>query len=299
MAAHRYWRINVTGNLSTAHCDIREIELRTSIGGADVTGSGTASASAEASGYEASKAFDDNASTLWYFSKTTYALPQWIKYDFGAGNDKDIVEFALTAASSSEMVTDFALQYSDDNSAWTTLYEIAGEYVWGSTEQKVYSANNTITSNGERAGWRINTSAVNSGPYVGIAEIQMRLTAGGADQCTGGKAFASSIADVSHIPPYAFDDNGSTKWANDGTLPDWIGYRFAAAKTIAELAITARNDVFSYQAPTAFTLEYWNGSTWLTALTVSGSTGWAAGETRTWTVPPLSSGDRARAVFCM
>ena len=63
MASHRYWRLNVIenyGNFYAGKGAVATIDLRVSSGGSNLatTGNGTASASTEVVGFEASKAFD-------------------------------------------------------------------------------------------------------------------------------------------------------------------------------------------------------------------------------------------------
>ena len=281
MAAHRYWRINVTEAVHASWLDIREIEMHTSIGGADVTGSGTASASSESAGFEASKAFDNNSSTTW-FTSSAGTLPQWIKYDFGSGNDKDIVELQLTSWSYQEQWVSFQFQYSDDDTNWTTLFTVENDEPLDTGTSRTYSGNDTPTMNGADSFWRVRTTTVDGGTVFGVAELEFRLTNGGADQATGGKAFANRSFDTGFIPPKAVDNDASTKWASK-TTTGWIGYRWSGAKDIIEIAVTARNDGFHNQAPKNFVIEYWDGSAYQTAYTSGTETGWTSGETRVFT----------------
>lgn len=145
MAAHRYWRIYITANTSGGpHLDISEIQMRTAIGGADVTGSGTASASSELSPFFAANAFDNNTATTWYTPAVN--IPAWVKYDFGAGNDKDIIQVALTCWAAGEMARDFEVQYSDDNSTWTGAMFLSNEVGWSANETRLYSTSGTVTA---------------------------------------------------------------------------------------------------------------------------------------------------------
>lgn len=142
MAAHRYWRIN---NLTTppgGYTTVAEIELRASKGGADETGSGTASASSSYSGMPASNAVDNNTGTAWTSADNTG--PEWWKYDFGSGSDKDIVEVAMTPLSGYHTRTphNFNLEYSDDDSDWTIL--LHWHYTWPNANQVVFNDENDI-----------------------------------------------------------------------------------------------------------------------------------------------------------
>lgn len=123
MAAHRYWRILLQRYNGTNYSGTQEIEMRTSIGGADATGSGTALSSGDYSaGFSKNYAFDNNAATEWAANVTEDKL-SWIGYDFGAGNDVDIVEVSFTSRKTGTYHQDnYDLQYSDDGTNWVTQY---------------------------------------------------------------------------------------------------------------------------------------------------------------------------------
>lgn len=135
--AHRYWRMLISaGGGSPSYPGFSEIELRSSAGGADLTGSGTAAASATESGRTPAMAVDDNATTFW----ATYPAqpPVWWSYDFGVGVAHAIVELHITPRNDAyynDGPTTFSWQYSDDGSNWTTQATVAG-LVWSSTFPK-------------------------------------------------------------------------------------------------------------------------------------------------------------------
>lgn len=127
MAAHRHWRLYITATGGDPnYTQIAELELRAAIGGADQTGAGTASALTALSGFEASKAVDNTTSSKW---STTVGnvTPTWIAYDFGAGNDVDIVEVAVACAGTAFDARGprvFDVEWSDDGSTWTTAWSV-------------------------------------------------------------------------------------------------------------------------------------------------------------------------------
>lgn len=136
--------------------------------------------------------------------------------------------------------------------------------------------------------WRIYiTSNTTSTGYASIAEIEMRATAGGVDQCTGGTASASSTLGGAPASS-AFDNNPATFWAtsNGGKIPSWIRYQFPSAVVVSEVTIQARtggqNDV--NQTPSAFEVQHSsNGVDWTTLSSHTPPT-WAAGEIRAFLV---------------
>lgn len=303
MAAHRYWRIYCTadqGNGNENYCSIGTIELHTSIGGAAITG-GTASADSTLGAFAASNAFDAGATTMWISGSGAY--PHWIAYDYGAGNEKDIVEFAILGRTDNVLYAyqsprDFQLQYSNDGSDWSTLYTITGTP--GLTIQRTFSADTRYDSGAAGEIWRIYCTAVGGGSTFALHEVEMRATAGGADQCTGGTVHASSTFQAQN-GELAFDSGTlSTSWWACHTYsptPGWLAYHFASAVNIKEIALTARTS-FENQAPVDFLIQRWDGSGWVTVRTVTGSSGWTSGETRLFDVnyAALSGEDAAGAV---
>lgn len=299
MAAHRYWRMYITANNGYSggfYMVIGELQFRTSIGGSNVATGGTPISDSSFSGRPASNAFDGNTSTSWASAGT--GLPHYIGYDFGAGNEKDIVEMSVLPADQlAQWPTDWQLQYSDDGSTWSTLFRVQFTD-WSSSGPFVFntSSNRNPESNGASTFWRLRSTAVDASSVVAVTTLVMRTSAGGADQCSGGMAFASTVQEPSPtdgMAANAFDGAATsggnlTSWRGY-TVAEWIGYRFASAKTITEIGITARV-AFPNQSPKNFVLEYWDGSAYQTAFTITGQSGWAAGETRYFNASGLTSG---------
>lgn len=127
MAAHRYWRFLCQTNGGGGVFAIAEFTGNTAIGGTSVFTGGTASASTSFGGFPASNAFDGNPSTAW--ASTSATSGEWLKYDLGAGNDKDIIEFSIASRndnSANQTPVTGKLQYSDDDIGWTDALTFAG-----------------------------------------------------------------------------------------------------------------------------------------------------------------------------
>lgn len=282
---HRYWRLYVGKTYGHGDTNVAEIELRESLGGADVTGSGTPTASSTWGGLPVTNAFDNSGSTIWGSSGGGFG-GHWVSYDFGAGNGKDIVEFTWQTRSdgfTSQAPLDLKLQWSDDNSTWTDKLKVESIVPWTAGQTRTFNANDYSTQNGDRTFWRLNITADNGSNAVSMAELQFRTSVGGANQATGGKGFVSVVYDSPVSAGNLFDGSTSTAWASS-SASGIAGYRWASAKDIAEIAITSRPS-FPTQAPKDFTVEYWNGSSFVTAMTVTGSSGWSSGETRSFILP--------------
>ena len=133
--------------------------------------------------------------------------------------------------------------------------------------------------------WRLNVSA-NAGDtsFLAIAEIEMRATVGGADQCTGGTPTASA-SDGSSPPSNAFDNNATTRWSTpSSTLTGWIGYQFASPVDVAQYTIQA-HPTTPARSPKDWALEYSDdGSTWVAVETRQDVSSWTNGEVKSYTV---------------
>ena len=140
MAPHRYWRLYITAGNNTA-LEIGEVQLRSTSGGADLTGSGTASASTTYSGtYLPANAFDNSNSTAWG-SASGDVSSAWLAYDFGVGVSHDIAEAVVQASTAPTYAPkDWAVQWSDDGSAWTTKWTVTGQTAWSASQARTFTA---------------------------------------------------------------------------------------------------------------------------------------------------------------
>lgn len=128
--------------------------------------------------------------------------------------------------------------------------------------------------------WRVFISAVAGGggvEYTSADEVEMRESVGGASVCTGGAIIASSEVDLggNGRASEAYDGSLFTYWVSELSPPQWIGYHFASAKEIVEIAI--HNPADDPGNPEALSLEYsddgigwtsadnWSGAAWPTA----------------------------------
>lgn len=134
--------------------------------------------------------------------------------------------------------------------------------------------------------WRLLFDNSLTSNFVHAAECEMRATAGGADQCAGGTASASSNYLGSGVYPAAqgFDNDNGSMWHSDGEAESWLAYAFAATVEVREILIRSRADNSGDPCPRIFKVQYKLGTTWLTAWEVE--TGdFAAAETRIFTRP--------------
>lgn len=145
MAAHRFWRLfiytpNDPGLTVSTIC---ELEMFDAVGGANVCTSGTAiSSSDHPAPWTRDKAFNGvKTGDEGWASGVNQQYNCWIGYDFGAGNAKDVVEFAIISRINSlgQTPKDFELQYSDDGYFWSLGTRINNQTGWTANETRVFS----------------------------------------------------------------------------------------------------------------------------------------------------------------
>lgn len=147
---------------------------------------------------------------------------------------------------------------------------------------------NTGASNVQH--WRINVSG-NAWPTVGIAEIELRATVGGAD-LTGaglGTAFASSFWNSSYLVGNAFDNDNATVWQSDNAgFPQHVGYVLNTPAIVRQVAIRTSptgSPVPANAGPRDFTIEFSDdGVRWFVVKSVTGAT-WVADEQKLFDIP--------------
>ncbi len=129
----RYWRILQTQNSwnTTAgiyHGALYTIDMhstQTATSESRLTGTSFAASSIDSDPYAASKAGDNNASTFWACG--VQATPHWWSVDFSIPvrvSSLYLLPFNAGGANTGYCATQYALQYSNDNSNWTTVATI-------------------------------------------------------------------------------------------------------------------------------------------------------------------------------
>ena len=134
------WRVFISSVGSNGDAAIAEIEMRDSLGGADLCSGGTPSASSQFSGsFSSAKAFDNSTGSIWAATAGDVGSSgAWVEYQFPTA--VSIVQIAITARSGSfsdQAPKDFDLEYWD-GAAWVSVLSVTGGAVWSSLEQRVY-----------------------------------------------------------------------------------------------------------------------------------------------------------------
>ena len=239
--------------------------MAATIGGANQIGSGTPSASSIASStWPASNACDGNINTYW---NADSSLPQWWAYDFGSPVYVNQVTMYPRPDTPSTSPLLWNLQFSDDNSTWTTAATFTSG-TWVADTAQVFIVTYRY--------YRINILTCSAGSYGALSAVQMANSTGGTNLCTtAGDCYASSAQ--SSFPASNAILTDSAYWGGAGSLPVYWYYDFGSGgATINEVRMTAGSGLTSY-FPTTWTFDGSNdASTWINIANVTSGT-WVAG----------------------
>jgi len=155
--SHRHWSILITANDGSAsYMGFTEVELRSTVGGADFTvPQANDSAAARATDRVNTsntweKACDNNTATTGWLSNGVSGSKRW-RYDCGdaghTGNATEVVRQVVIRGSHNAPTAspkDFLIQWSDDpNSSptnWTTVLTVTGQTGWtGSSDARTFN----------------------------------------------------------------------------------------------------------------------------------------------------------------
>ena len=147
---HRYWRINLESNNGAPdYSTIAELQfyndLTNPVNLIDYSLGGIyANASSYANGSNTpADAFDGDTLTKWT-AVTGGGFPQWLSWDFQTPTfvaAVGIIGNYVTGDQASYAPQSFDIQYSDDNSTWTTANTITGQTNWGAAELRMFGVN--------------------------------------------------------------------------------------------------------------------------------------------------------------
>lgn len=144
MAAHQYWRVSVTSQWASSIIRCGTLEMATTPAGPDVCSGGVAAGSPYDGAHAPSMAFDGDINTYYQSQETPPAQFPFLQYDFGAGNEQEIVEIRWANSQNnfqSDMPKTGDLLYSDDNLNWNWYggFSLTGSNPWPNSE------NTTVT----------------------------------------------------------------------------------------------------------------------------------------------------------
>lgn len=296
MAAHVYWRILVSTAFggSTWHVAIEELQFYDA-GGTLLSTGGTPTASsffASDPTYAPTKAFDNNYTTFWHSNnKPTPGAPEWIKYQFASPVDVAVIRMTWREDTLNQAPGTFTIEYSDDNSAWTTA---AGPYTPGWLANYIVSLSFAVAATPGYCNYRAVVNSIQSavsGNQAACAELEFRETTGGTNLTSATDRHALYSDDYlngkSNDGRYGFDRNNGTFWRSNNAPPGiWLGNAMSRKVVITEVAWRARNDSSYVQSAVSFKLQGSNdGATWVDAWGCTFGAWTTAGQIQTCAAP--------------
>jgi hypothetical protein len=233
---------------------------------------------------------------------TPAAFPDWVQVAFDSVKTIDHVvvysvqdDFQNPAEPTATMtftkygLTAFQVQ-AWNGSAWVTLANVTGNNLVKRGVAFAPTATDRI---------RVVVSGVADGAWSRITELEAwtasstQTTANYALAANGGVASASSTQRPVNAVTYVNDDQrsgagwstGGGGWADgtSGAFPDWVQVAFSGARTIDHVVVYSVQDDFQHPVEptdtttftkfglTAFQVQGWNGSAWVTLASVAGN----------------------------
>lgn len=128
---YRFWRlVFLYPNDKDFDVGVQEVEMRGSVGGADLTGTGTATASSSFVSTPPSYAFDNDTTTPGqYWAPSSWTEGCWLSYEFSY--PWDVQQIALWPGLYTDNAPrDFRVEYSQTGDAWVTNGVYRGETGW-------------------------------------------------------------------------------------------------------------------------------------------------------------------------
>lgn len=140
MAAHRYWRLNLPPQSISNGTQLSEVQVRGSVGGADISGSATKTSTASTANF-----FDGNNATETYaFAGGNENLSLWIAFDFGAPTV--VAEVYLRTGTNGTLAPNrLQIQYSDDGVTWGYMAPMFATAAQGASTAATFSGFSELT----------------------------------------------------------------------------------------------------------------------------------------------------------
>lgn len=281
---HEFWRVNMTEGQNTGQVRVvAELEMAEVEDGPDLCSGGTPIGS-HGSALDKSYAFDGDQNTDW---SSGGSATGWIGYQFNT--PVDLAQIRLAGGGMLQNGLRFGtVDYSDDGTTWTTAWNIVMNYpianVFQESPQKIgpdYGDKYRV--------WRLFVIDNNNpGQVIVVGDVEFRETSGGPDLVDETQMTINSEgnAEGRWIANYSgggacFNADQTDYWTGNSGVTDWVGWVFPDPVIVTEVAITGPDvDGLLGHQPRNMTLDYWDGTAWVTKYTFAEETGWTRNETR-------------------
>lgn len=290
---HPFWRIVSVGLDSgdaavRTHNALAEIELALTTSGSNIAASATWTASSTQPTFNIS-AINDGVVSVGNAHAHNTASSEWWRAQFASPQAIREVRLFPRLTFLTQSPTVVSVQGSNDGTTWFTYALWRASLPWTTSSQAIpVSATPLLTGRANALLWGLDITESNNATNVGFAELEFATSSGGADLCTGGRGWHQRALDSStFIGRQLFDDNNTTTW-NAPWLSTYdtcrVGYLFATPPNPTHCRVRARPS-FTGDSPKTFAIVWSNdGITWNTTDTITGATGWANSEVRTYAI---------------
>ncbi len=282
MASYRYWRVESTATAS-GFFSLRELRMRATVGGTNIANTGTPQVSSSFFGAPNNAgALTDGGSAFWV--SATSSGTHWAQIDFGSATE--ISEVDLVGEDATRLPTAFSIRGSNDGTTFTTLVSLSGLSGWVVGREYGYIMPDATPAGSYRY-WRIRATETTDG-YLSFGELQMRLAAAGPSHLVNGLQATASSSFGSLIPADAIDQDTSTRWISNTTVPPhWFAYDFLTAVDVVEFVIRVADETAGpNRAPRAWQIQASTDNATWTPITGYTQTTWVQNTPYTFTVTP-------------
>jgi hypothetical protein len=284
MATHRYWSIYITHTEGLGgNFGLSELEAYDTHGGTNLASAGIASLVGSSVNFgNFADIFDGNAFTG---AQITGDGGMRIVLDFGAGNEKDIIEWGLCTSpyQADRGPGEFFTCYSDNGTTWVNqFYCHASGWVIGTRKMFVGPVDRTARY------WTF-FGLINPSGGVHISEFELRTALSTPLTPSGGTPTASEAPFGGFDAAKAVDGSTATSWAVGSSIPAawWYDYGSGNDKNIVQVAVTNRPTVES-RGPTGFGVGYSDDGVCYGIAGEFTSPSWSILETRVFTLTSVT-----------
>ncbi|QSQ24510.1 hypothetical protein JY651_06035 [Pyxidicoccus parkwayensis] len=251
------------------------------------------------SDYEAWLAFDSNDSAPSMWLSEVGQTPAWIGYEWASGA-KRVTHYAIkfvNGSLTSRAPRSWTFQ-GWNGSAWVVLDTRPNETNWAGVERREY----VVASPGSYSKYRLNVTDDNDSRSTGnetvsIGKLELfdcpcvttnLVPVMTSPTLPSGSVTRSGVLSSDYEGWLAFDsvDSSTSMWLSQvRQVPAWLAYQWAdGAKSVDRYAIRFTNGSLTSRAPKNWTLEGWNGSSWVVVDTRANEVNWGGSERREYVV---------------
>lgn len=299
-AAHTYWRVIGTGTYVGTRAGLSSVVFYDAGASVIPFSGGTGTVDATDVGSPAN-VFDNNTATDWVSGAGS---SHWIKYQFASPVEVESFDLVEAGASwSTYGFVDFTLDYSDDDSTWTTKYTYKGHGANSLVSHHFDSSNVYVDSPAVfyRLTVNSNQGSGTGSDFLEIGDLKFYDGASAQIATSTYSASATSQLDFSTVQVSQMFDSDSTSFylSVSAGWPKRITYRFGSTITPVTFAIVSGAEIgglCTARAPATFDLDYSpDGSSWTSAGSYTSAAWTTCGQTQTFTISPAVSGSSVKS----